>query len=148
MRRVTYCWTTNSCALRPRKAKEFIPEVAQQTEVSEEAVSTILSYYWQAVRKSLSGLKHSRVHLTNLGDFVIKHWKVDEKIQMLEQFEEKSRLKGLQQMTARFKTAENLYDLRNLKQVIEEEKQRAEFIKMHKRAADESRREHDQDLES
>jgi nucleoid DNA-binding protein len=134
--------------LRPRKAKEFIPEVALQTEVSEEAVSTILSYYWQEVRKSLSGLKHSRVHLTNLGDFVIKHWKVDEKIQMLEQFEEKSRLKGLQQMTARFKTAENLYDLRSLKQVIEEEKQRAEFIKLHKRAADESKREHDQDLES
>jgi nucleoid DNA-binding protein len=134
--------------LRPRKAKEFIPEVALQTEVSEEAVSTILSYYWQEVRKSLSGLKHSRVHLTNLGDFVIKHWKVDEKIQMLEQFEEKSRLKGLQQMTARFKTAENLYDLRSLKQVIEEEKQRAEFIKLHKRAADESKKEHDQDLES
>jgi nucleoid DNA-binding protein len=134
--------------LRPRKAKEFIPEVALQTEVSEEAVSTILSYYWQGVRKSLSGLKHSRVHLTNLGDFVIKHWKVDEKIQMLEQFEEKSRLKGLQQMTARFKTAENLYDLRSLKQVIEEEKQRAEFIKLHKRAADESKKEHDQDLES
>ncbi len=134
--------------MRPRKAKEFIPEVALQTEVSEEAVSTILSYYWQGVRKSLSGLKHSRVHLTNLGDFVIKHWKVDEKIQMLEQFEEKSRLKGLQQMTARFKTAENLYDLRSLKQVIEEEKQRAEFIKLHKRAADESKKEHDQDLES
>lgn len=134
--------------MRPRKAKEFIPEVAQQTEVSEEAVTTILSYYWQEVRKSLSGLKHSRVHLTNLGDFVIKHWKVDEKIQMLEQFEEKSRLKGLQQMTARFKTAENLYDLRTLKQVIEEEKQRAEFIKMHKRAADESKREHNSDLES
>ncbi len=134
--------------MRPRKAKEFIPEVALQTEVSEEAVSTILSYYWQEVRKSLSGLKHSRVHLTNLGDFVIKHWKVDEKIQMLEQFEEKSRLKGLQQMTARFKTAENLYDLRSLKQVIEEEKQRAVFIKLHKRAADESKKEHDQDLES
>lgn len=134
--------------MRPRKAKEFIPEVAQQTEVSEEAVSTILSYYWQEVRKSLSALKHSRIHLTNLGDFVIKHWKVDEKIQMLEQFEEKSRLKGLQQMTARFKTAENLYDLRTLKQVIEEEKQRAEFIKMHKRAADESKREHNSDLES
>lgn len=134
--------------MRPRKAKEFIPEVAQQTEVSEEAVTTILSYYWQEVRKSLSALKHSRIHLTNLGDFVIKHWKVDEKIQMLEQFEEKSRLKGLQQMTARFKTAENLYDLRTLKQVIEEEKQRAEFIKMHKRAADESKREHNPDLES
>lgn len=148
MRRVTYCWIINFSALRPRKAKEFIPDVAQQTGVSIEAVSTILSYYWQEVRKSLSGLKHSRIHLTNLGDFVIKHWKVDEKIQILEQFEEKSKLKGLQQMTARFKTAESLYDLRTLKQIIEEEKQRADFIKMYKRAGDECKREHNPGLES
>ncbi len=134
--------------MRPRKAKEFIPDVVRETEISEEAVSTILSYYWQEVRKSMSSLKHSRIHLTNLGDFVIKHWKVDDKIKMLEQFEEKSRLKGLQQMTARFKTAENLYDLRNLKQIVEEEKQRADFIKMHKRAADESKKEHNPGLES
>lgn len=133
--------------MRPRKAKEFIPQVAEQTELSQEVVSTVLSYYWQEVRKSMSALKHSRVHLTNLGDFVIKHWKVDDKIRMLEQFEEKNKQKGLQQMTARFKTAETLYDLRNLKKMMEEEKQRAEFIKMHKQTADESKGQHNPDLE-
>jgi len=51
---------------------------------------------------------------------------------MLEKFEENNRQKGLQQMTARYKTAETLYDLRNLKKIMEEENQRAEFIKMHK----------------
>ena len=122
--------------------------MAQKTEVSEDVVSTVLSYYWQEVRKSMSALKHSRIHLTNLGDFVIKHWKVDEKIQKLEQFEEKNKQKGLQQMTARFKTAETLYDLKNLKKIMEEEKQRADFIKMHKRTTDESKREHNPDLES
>ncbi len=122
--------------------------MARQSEVSEEAVSAILSYYWQEVRKSMSSLKHSRIHLTNLGDFVIKHWKVDQKIQMLEQFEEKSKLKGLQQMTARFKTAENLYELRTLRQLMEEEKQRADFIKMYKQASDESKRQHNPRLES
>lgn len=134
--------------MRPRKAKEFIPAVAEKTQLSEDTVSTVLSYYWQEVRKSMSALKHSRIHLTNLGDFVIKHWKVDDKIQMLEQFEEKNKQKGLQQMTARFKTAETLYDLKNLKKIIEEEKQRADFIKMHKRTAHESKGEHNPDLES
>lgn len=134
--------------MRPKKAKEFIPEVAIQTEVSEDVVNTVLSYYWQEVRKSMSALKHSRIHLTNLGDFVIKHWKVDEKIGILEQFEEKNRQKGLQQMTARFKTAETLYDLKSLKKMMEEEKQRADFIKMHKLTSDESKREHHTDLES
>ena len=134
--------------MRPRKAKEFIPEVAEKAQVSEDTVSTVLSYYWQEVRKSMSALKHSRIHLTNLGDFVIKHWKVNEKIEMLEQFEEKNKQKGLQQMTARFKTVETLYDLRNLKKMVDEEKQRADFIKMHKRTAHESKREHNSDLES
>lgn len=133
--------------MRPRKAKEFIPEVAAETELSEDAVNTVLSYYWQEVRKSMSALKHSRIHLTNLGDFIIKHWKVDDKIQMLEQFEEKNKQKGLQQMTARFKTAETLYDLKNLKKIMEEEKQRADFIKMHKRTSYESKRECDSNME-
>lgn len=133
--------------MRPRKAKEFIPEVAEQTGLPQEVVTAVITYYWEHVRKSMSGLKHSRIHLTNLGDFTIKHWKLDDKIQMLEQFEEKTRLKGLQQMTARYKTAETLYDLKNLKQIIEEEQQRADFIKMHKRTAYESKREHLPDME-
>ena len=133
--------------MRPKKAKEFIPDVAEQTGVAEDIVNTVLSYYWQEVRKSMSGLKHSRVHLTNLGDFTIKHWKVDEKIKMLEQFEEKNKQKGLQQMTARFKTAETLYDLRNLRKMMDEEQQRADFIKMHKRNAYESERKHLPDME-
>ena len=133
--------------LRPRKAKEFIPKVAEKTGLSTEAVEGIISYYWQEVRKSLSGLKHSRVHITNLGDFVVKHWKLDDKIDILEKFEENNKQKGLQQMTARYKTAETLYDLKNLKKIMAEEKQRAEFIKMHKRTTYESKRERNQDLE-
>lgn len=128
--------------MRPTKAKEFIPEVAAETEQSEELVTAVINFYWQEVRKSLSGLKHSRVHVTNLGDFVIKHWKLDEKITKLERFEEYNRQKGLQQMTARFKTVETLFDLKSLKSIMDEEKQRAEFIKLHKKKTNESKRQH------
>ena len=133
--------------MKPSKAKDFIPEVANETGISEDAVAAIINFYWREVRKSLSGLKHSRVHITNLGDFVVKHWKLDNKIDKLERFEENNRLKGLQQMTARFKTVETLYDLRALKVIMEEEKQRAEFIKLHKRNKNVSTREHNPDLE-
>lgn len=133
--------------LKPTKAKTFIPEVVTQTGVPEEVVNAILNFYWQEVRKSLSGLKHSRVHLTNLGDFVIKHWKLDDKIDMLERFEENNRQKGLQQMTARFKTAESLYELKTLKGIVEEEKQRAEFIKLHKKTANVTKKEHHTNME-
>lgn len=134
--------------MRPIKAKEFIPCVAEETGVSEELTSAIINFYWQEVRKSLSGLKHSRVHVTNLGDFVIKHWKLDEKIAKLERFEEYNRQKGLQQMTARFKTVETLFDLKALKSIMDEEKQRAEFIKLHKKTSNVTKRECDPDMEN
>lgn len=133
--------------MRPRKAKEFIPAVAKETDLPEETVGAIVNFYWGEVRKNLSGLSHTRVHLTNLGDFVIKHWKVQEKINMLEQFEENNKQKGLQQMTARFKTAEHLFELKNMQKLLGEEKQRAEFIKMHKEQTNESKKEHNPGME-
>lgn len=131
--------------MHPRKSKDLIPDVAKEANVSEETVHNIVGFYWREVRKSLSSLKHSRVHVTNLGDFVTKHWKLDDKIQMLEKFEENNRQKGLQQMTARFKTAETLFDLKALKAIMTEEQQRADFIKMHK--SNESKRKHNKDME-
>lgn len=125
--------------MKPKKAKELIPAVAEQVKLPEQVVKEIVLTYWQEIRKSLSGLKHTRVHITNLGDFTIKHWKLDDKIAMLEQFEENNKQKGLQQMTARFKTVETLFDLKAMKKLVEEENQKKAFIKLHKKAADESK---------
>jgi nucleoid DNA-binding protein len=134
--------------LKPKKSKDLIEEVAKQTGISEHLVKEITSFYWQEVRKSLSSLKHARIHITNLGDFTIKHWKIQDKIKMLESFEENNRQKGLQQMTARFKTAETLFDLRAVEKLLQEENQRKDFIKLHKTKSDESKREHNTNLES
>jgi hypothetical protein len=123
--------------LRPKKAKEFIPEVAKDTSFSEDVVTAVVNYYWQAIRKNMSSLSHSRVHITNLGDFTIKPWKVEERIVDLEKWEEHNRQKGLQQMTARFRIAEKLFDLKALKVIMDEEEQRKEFIKLHKTKSNE-----------
>lgn len=125
--------------MRPKKAKEFIPDVANSLQLSEDVVKDVVNYYWREVRKSLSSLLHNRVHITNLGDFVVKHWKIDEKIDILEKWEENNKLKGLQEMTARFKTAETLYQLRQIKNIIADEDQRKDFIKLHKKKNNESR---------
>lgn len=125
--------------MNPKKSKEFIPEIADTMGVSQEVVNAVLNFYWEEVRRSLSSLKHQRIHLTNLGDFIVKHWKIDDKINRLELWEETNRQKGLQQMTARFKIAENLFDLKNLKKLMEEEDQRKQFINLHKKNKNESR---------
>ena len=118
--------------MKPKKAKEFIPELATKLNLSENLVEDIIDFYWQDVRKSLSSLKHSRIHLTNLGDFTVKHWKLDAKIAGLERWEEENKQRGLQQLKARFKTAESIFDLKNIRKVVEEETQRKDFIKLHK----------------
>ena len=100
--------------LNPKKAKDLISEVANELQLSETLVNDIIIYYWQEVRRSLSGLKNSRIHITNLGDFVVKHWKIKDKIQALESWEETNKQKGLHQITARFKTAETLFDFKNV----------------------------------
>lgn len=134
--------------MRPKKARELIPEVANQMELSPELVGDITSFYWQEIRKNLSALSHQRIHVSGLGDFTIKDWKIDEKIERVESFESSNKLKGMSLMNARFKTAEQLFELKNIKKVILEEKQREEFIKMHKRTLYETKRKHHTDMES
>jgi nucleoid DNA-binding protein len=119
--------------LRPKKSKEYIPVVAEELSIPDKLVEDVINYYWQEVRKSLSSMKHSRIHISNLGDFVVKHWKLDEEIKFLEKWEESNKQKGMQQMTARFKTVENLLNLKAVKEVMKEEGQRKDFIKLHKK---------------
>jgi len=124
--------------LRPKKAKDFTPEVAEELNISEDIVKDVVDYYWRSIRKNLSSLEHTRIHLTNLGDFTIKHWKIDGMIEGLEKWEENNKSRGLQKITERFKTAENLYNLKKVKTLLQEEEQRKEFIKLHKSKTNES----------
>jgi nucleoid DNA-binding protein len=134
--------------LRPKKAKEFVDEVAKEVGLAKEVVDGIISFYYRELRQNLSSICHYRVHVTNLGDFTIKHWKIDDKIDKLQKFEENNKAKGLQKITARFKTAETLFDLKNLKQQLEEENQRKDFIKLHKTKSNvKSRKKHNKDME-
>lgn len=133
--------------MRPKKAKQLLPEVAEKVDLPEQAVKDIIDFYWQEVRKSLSSLKHSRVHITNLGDFTIKHWKLDDRITMIEKFKENFKQKGLQEIVTRFRTDETLFDLKAIKKMMEEEQQRKDFIKLHKTQSHEPTREHNKDLE-
>ena len=134
--------------MRPKKAKEFIDDVAKEVGLAKEVVESVIGFYYRELRQNLSSICHYRVHVTNLGDFTIKHWKVDDKIDKLQKFEENNKAKGLQKITARFKTAEMLYELSNLKKLIEEEIQRKEFVKLHKTKSNvKSRKKHNKDME-
>ncbi len=133
--------------MKPKKAKQLLPEVAESVGLPEQTVKDITDFYWQEIRKSLSSLKHTRVHITNLGDFTIKHWKIDDKISILEKFKENFKQRGLQETVTRFRTDEKLFDLKAMKKMVEEESQRKDFIKLHKSQSHESNRQHNKDME-
>lgn len=119
--------------MTPKKAKIFIPAVAEKIGVSEEIVTDLIRFFWTAVRKDLSTLSSPRVHVSNLGDFVVKHWNIDDRIMMYKRWEENNKEKGIQKMKSRWQVAEKIFELENLKVIIAEEQQRKEFIQLHKK---------------
>jgi len=56
----------------PKKAKEFIPLVAEELGMDKDLVDLIVSVYWKEVRKTLSELRENRVTILNFGTFVTK----------------------------------------------------------------------------
>lgn len=115
--------------MKPLKAKQHIsPEVAKELDCSEEVVIKVVDFYWRNIREGLSSLKHIRVHAANLGDFVIKHWEIDNKIRQYELWQEKINAKGLNEMHARFNCVEKIYQLKQIKSFYQEEMSRKEFI--------------------
>ena len=128
--------------MRPINSKEFILPTAVMVELPKSVVKDIVNYYWQEIRQSMGSMKHPRLHIANLGDFVVKDWKLNERIRRIELFDQNNKQKGLQLINARFRTAETIYNLKQVKKQIELEKQRAEFIKLHKKTVHETKQHH------
>lgn len=116
--------------MRPKKAKELIAEVASELNVSPDLVKDVTSFYWGNVRKSLSSLSYPIVHISSLGDFYFKNWKLEEEIKKYQDIEKDAIDKNL---TNRFSVVERLFELKNMKSLIEEETQRKQFLKLHKK---------------
>lgn len=131
--------------MKPLKAKQhLVPQVSEEMNISEEVVTNIINFYWRSVRESLSSLRHIRVHVSNLGDFTIKHWDIDNKIKQYELWQEKIDAKEYSGMKARFNCVERIYQLKYLKSLYQDEMNRKEFISQ---CRNEFKKESDNNLE-
>jgi nucleoid DNA-binding protein len=70
-----------------KKAKDNIPKVAQQLNMSEEKVADIVDFFYTETRAELESLKHTAVRLPGLGVFKAKPLIIKENIETLEYFE-------------------------------------------------------------
>lgn len=58
--------------MTPKKSSSLYKETSEDINVSETLVADIIEYYYKELRIKLSGLKHSRINVEGLGQFVLK----------------------------------------------------------------------------
>lgn len=115
--------------MNPKKTNKLYREVAEEMNISESLVEDIIEFYYKELRSSMSNLKHPRLIVYGLGQFVAKTGLVRKSISKY--------TKGLNDhdvSTYRAyhnkKTIENKLSLLiNLEQLISEEEIRKEEIK-------------------
>ena len=64
--------------MTPKKASDFIDEVAKDLNLNPKLVDVIITAYWNDVRKKLSGLEYQRINVPNLGIFAVRYNKLKE----------------------------------------------------------------------
>lgn len=121
--------------MRPKKCKDLYEEVSSQAEATLDEVKAVSEFFWAEVRESLVNLKDVKVHLTNLGDFTVKHWLIDKEIKKCEALADQR--KGSAPIGAQM--AHRMTMLSQVKQMHLEETQRKEFIYNHKKLTNENK---------
>jgi hypothetical protein len=67
--------------LNPKKSEHII---ALMDEPDKQLISTLISYYWKDMRKTLSGCVSNNIIIEGLGTFKAKPWKLPEVIKKTE----------------------------------------------------------------
>jgi len=112
--------------LNPKHYKNFYDDIAEEAEVHKDLVRDFVYFFYDRVRKNLSNLTHTKIHLPNLGTFSIRVGKLKKSIKR-----NKDILGNLEKMTfdgydksipvkAKLKAMEEL--LKKVEQNIEEKK--------------------------
>lgn len=138
--------------MRPKKARELSGQVAAELNLPLKVVEDIVNFYWKEVWNALTDPKNIKVHITNLGDFNIKHWLLEKERTKLEIYlntcTDNKKLKENQKFRIQEKTQQKLSTICQLQQMVQDELQRKEFIYEHKKNRNESTEEEfDSDLE-
>ena len=104
--------------MNPKKAKTLYKEVATELGFNETLVKDVLDFYWQSVRKSMSGLEAPRLEIINLGTFEIMFKPLEEKIQSYIRYSEMQPPKTFKRYDAYSETTLRLKRLTDIKKEL------------------------------
>lgn len=69
--------------MRPQKAKDLIPKVAELTEFPQKTCETLITFFYKQVREKLSTLEEPCLQIEKIGNFYLKEKKADKRIRTL-----------------------------------------------------------------
>jgi hypothetical protein len=105
----------------PKKAKTFIPKVAEELEIDQELVENIFNFFWDDVSKIMRNIEHTRVYIEQLGEFKIKHWLLTKKILEYTDIVEKNKAQTFSQKMKKEDDKSLLKKMITLQEVFAEE---------------------------
>jgi len=119
--------------LRPIKAKDLIVSTALKNNLPVDVVTEIIALYWKDVRAALSTLAFPKVHVSNLGDFIVKHWLIEKEKENIHRI--MNGLKpGIRGDALRLNLESKLILIDEMEEKRLSEEQRKDFIKSHKKS--------------
>lgn len=118
--------------MQPKKVKQLLPGIAQQLYLPLEMVELVNKFFWDNTRKALADAPKMTVHIPNLGDFEIKHWKLQNELNSTMALLEKISSQEKPNSHVISSLHEKVEQLERLLSIKKAEDQRKEFIKEHK----------------
>lgn len=64
----------------PKKSSILYKELAEEMDISQELIQDFIEFYYKEVRSNLTGLKHPRINVDGLGQFVVRDYVVKKAI--------------------------------------------------------------------
>lgn len=62
--------------MNPRKAKELLPKIAEDTGLDLQLLKDLTDFYWDSIHRELVSLEHNHVMVKHLGTFNIRSEKI------------------------------------------------------------------------
>jgi len=115
--------------LNPKKAKDFVSDVANELNLGEDLVKEVTSFFWSKIRNSLSDLKHHTVTVPNLGTFKVRRNKMNEMVKKSEDIMKHSDPQEFKQYAAYTHASNRLQKIQSLQKLLDEEYERKMEIK-------------------
>ena len=116
----------------PKKASKLYKQLAEEMQVDELLVETLVNYYYKEIRSCISELKYPRLDIEGLGHFVIKAKFVDHMIPKIEKSLEEHDTSTFNAYFNKKGKEQKLGQLIEIQKLILIEEQRKETFKLKK----------------